>query len=294
MKKILAVTLAGILALGGAASLTACKKRTDETGPNGTVYLVPGTYLSGGATVENTLNSGARKLTDEQCGEINTENTYLCTNSKGAALPKPSSARTDSEGNAFEFNGWWTIVNATVTYYNTVPEVAETDTLFLYADWRAPLSQPKDPIIPDVGETVEPDHYMKIKHKDGTEDKITLVKAWTDVGSAENLGYKYPVELTTQAFRLAPGDTVYVYTTGLTEDKEAQLAPIHPQGCSIELAAAGDGSNDTADYLDAYAPTTFRGDPYLTYKLEEEGLYNIYIKFFTGGTSMSVYLETKV
>lgn len=293
MKKILALTLAGILTLGGAATFTACKKITDD-GPNGTVYLVPGTYLSGGETVVNTLDSGARKLTDEQCGEINTENTYLCTKSKGSSLPRPSSMRTDAEGNAFEFNGWWTIVDATVTYYSTVPKVAETETLFLYADWRAPLSQPQDPIIPDIGEVTEPDHYMVIKHADNTEDKITLRKSWADTASAETLGYKYPVELTTQAFTLTQGDKIYVYTTGLSDDKEAQIAPIHPNGCTIELSASGDKSNDTADYLDAYAPTTFRGDPYLTYKLEEAGLYNIYIKFFTGGTNMSVYLEPKV
>lgn len=215
-------------------------------------------------------------------------------NLKGSSLPKPSSARTDGEGNAFEFNGWWTIVDATVTYYNTVPAVAENDALFLYADWRAPLSQPKDPIIPDGSETVEPDHYLIIKHADETEDKITLIKSWADTASAETLGYKYPVELTTQAFTLTQGDKIYVYTTGLTEDKEAQLAPVHPNGCSIELAASGDKTNDTADYLDANAPSTFRGEPYLTYKPEEAGLYNIYIKFFTGGTSMSVYLEPKV
>lgn len=298
MKKILALTLAGILTLGGAAMLTACKKRTDD-GPNGTVYLVPGTYVSDGETVVNTLNSGARKLTDEQCGEINTENAYLCTNSKGSSLPKPSSARTDADGNVFEFNGWWTIVNATVAYYSTVPEVAETETLFLYADWRAPLSQPKDPIIPEGGEVSEHDHYMIIKHADETQDKITLVRAWADTASAEKLGYKYAAELTTQAFTLTPGDKIYVYTTGLPAEKEedankAQLAPIHPNGCTIDLSASGDMTNDTADYLSATAPTTFRGEPYLTYKAEEAGLYNIYIKFFTGGTNMSVYLEPKV
>lgn len=286
MKKFLALTIAGIISLGGVAAFSAC------SAANGTVYLVPGTYISEGGQVENTLKSGAKKLTDEQCVEINTDNTYLCTKSRGSSLPKPLSGRTDAEGNVFEFNGWWTIVDATVTYYDKVPKVATDETLFLYADWRAPLSQPKDPIIPEGGTTAEPDHYMVIKHSDGTEDKITLRKSWADTAS-ETLGYKYPVELTTQAFTLTAGDMIYVYTTGLTDDEEAQLAPIHPDGCLIELSASGDKANDTADYLDAFAPTTFRGDPYLTYKLEEAQLFNIYIKFYKGGSNMSVYLEPK-
>ena len=63
--------------------------------------------------------------------------------------PKPKSTRKDKDGNDYSFNGWWAIVDATVTYFDVVPDV--TESIYLYADWRADLSQRKDPVKPEEG-----------------------------------------------------------------------------------------------------------------------------------------------
>ena len=41
--------------------------------------------------------------------------------------------------------------------------------------WRADLSQRKDPVKPEEGDKVEPNHYMVLKHADNTEERITLL-----------------------------------------------------------------------------------------------------------------------
>ena len=113
--------------------------------------------------------------------------------------------------------------------------------------------------------------------------------------SAETLGYRYAVEIFAQGFTLNKGDVITVYTTGLDSTKEeAVVSPILPAGGSrsIQLEAKGDGSNDTKTYLDSDNGST-RRNPTLTYKLEESGVYNIYIKYFSKGSVMAVYLEPK-
>lgn len=302
MKKILALALTSILILGGSGSAVAAsaaaglapEPHTETTATErSNLYLVPGTYISGGVKVNNGISSGATKLTDEQCEAIFTENAYVCSLDAGAALPAPTSTRTDKEGNAYSFNGWWTIVDATVTYFKTVPEIAENT--FLYADWRADLSQRKDPIIPDAGEEVEPNHYMQIKHAGAAEqEKVTLHKAFTNMMNAETLGYLYPVELYVEGLELQPGDVITVYTTGLTDAEEAVISPVLDAGNNrtIQLEASGDKDNDTADYLSADAGSQ-RRNPTLTYKSEEAGVFNIYIKYFAKGSIMAVYMESK-
>ena len=214
MKKILALTLSGVFIISSAAALAACTVPEDQKPPQENLYFVPGTYVADGQKVENTLSSGATKLSEEVCAEMNTENVYRCTLPAGENLPVPTSQRKDKDDNAYTFNGWWAIVNATVTYYETVPAV--TETTFLYADWRTDLSQRKDPVIPDAGVEVEPDHYMLVKRADsGETERITLRKAYTNMTSAETLGYLYPVELYAEGFELYPGDIITVYTTGL-------------------------------------------------------------------------------
>lgn len=297
MKKILALTLTGLLAFGGAAvSAGTAKAATAETAAPQTevsasaqanLYLVPGTYALDGQTVENTISSGAQKLGEEQCAEIFTENAYLCTLSKGAALPTPLSERVDQEGNAYQFNGWWTIVDATVTYFDKVPDISETT--YLYADWRADLSQRKDPVTPDESTTVQPLHYMSVKRaKTGETETVILRVSGTDVASADTLGYDRPVQLYNGWFELSPGDIITVYTAGLGGSTEAQIAPLNVAGRSIMLESSGDGSNATANYL----TSSVADEPVLTYRKSlKTRHFRIYIKFQSAGAKMLVYME---
>ena len=112
--------------------------------------------------------------------------------------------------------------------------------------------------------------------------------------SAETLGHLYAVEIFAQGFTLNKGDVITVYTTGLTEDEEAVVSPIADANGSrsIQLEAKGDGSNDTKTYLDKFDGSK-RSNPTLTYKMDESGEYNIYIKYYGKGSVMAVYLEPK-
>ena len=294
MKKILAFATGILLTVGLAAGMTAgCKVNApDETKPaQEKLYFVPGTYVSDGQKIENTIASGATKLSDEDCAKLFTENVYRCALAAGEDLPVPVSSRTDAEGNAYSFNGWWAIVNATVTYFDSVPTV--TETTFLYADWRADLSQRKDPVTPDGYVEVEPNHYMEITRKEtGEKEKITLRSTPSDQVT-ETLGYPYSAELYAQGFDLNPGDTFIVYTTGLTNDEDAVKSPVEDKDRRryINLETSGDGANRTGDYLSAPDLTNFRTTATLTYIAEESGTFNIYIKYFAGGSIMAVYME---
>jgi len=301
MKKILALILVNILVLGGTGTIAAAA--TAEPSPETRIeaeasvqnklYLVPGTYKSAGEKKLNTIvASGTKKLSDGECEEIFTENAYVCTKAAGEKLPTPRSTRKDKEGNAYVFNGWWSIVEGTVTYFKTVPELAETT--FLYADWRADLSQRKDPIIPDEGEKAEPNHYLMLKHADGTEERVTLIRGFTNLSNAETLGYAFAAEIKIEGLDLKPGDSFMVYTTGLVKDSDkAELSPIggSNQMWTIDLEASGEKDNDTNTYLSALTSAYFTVDPVITYKYETAGTYNLYIKYFSKGSKMAVYME---
>ena len=288
MKKILALLLSSILVISCASVLAAC-----SGGPvQENLYFVPGTYVADGERVENGLPKGGTKLTDEECAEMNTENVYRCKLRAGKKMPKPTTQRKDKDDNAYTFNGWWTIVNATVTYYDRVPTV--TETTFLYADWRADLSQRKDPVIPEPGQEKVPDHYIMLTHEGEAEaERVTIRHKSTDMMSAEDLGYGYPVELYIQGLELKPGDKFTVYTKGLVDSDKAEEAPVldEKEKRSITLDASGDGSNDTADYLQVPVLSHYSVQPEITYLGTEAGLYNMYIKFYSGGSVMAVYLE---
>ena len=242
----------------------------------------------------NTITaSGVRKLTDVECNEIYNENAYICSRAKGEKLPKPKSTRKDKDGNDYSFNGWWAIVDATVTYFDVVPDV--TESIYLYADWRADLSQRKDPVKPEEGDKVEPNHYMVLKHADNTEERITLLRGFTNLSTAETLGYAFAAELKVEGLELKPGDSFMVYTTGLVKDSDkAELSPIGgaiDQMWSIDLEKSSEKENDTADYLSAETRAYYTVDPVITYVCETEGVYNLYIKYFSKGSKMAVYME---
>ncbi|MDE6411884.1 MAG: hypothetical protein K2L02_05065 [Clostridia bacterium] len=296
MKKIVALALTGLLVLSGAAvtagtsetvtAETAALQAKDGAGTQN-LYLIPGTYDLDGEKVENTISSGATKLDEEESGKIFTENAYLCTLSKGDTLPVPASERVDKDGNAYKFNGWWSIVDATVTYFDKVPDISETT--YLYADWRADLSQRKDPVTPDQSTAVQTQHYMIIKRaKTGEEETVVLRVSGTDVTQAETLGYDRPVQLYNGWFELNPGDEITVYATGLGGSDEAQLAPLDLPGRGITLENSGDGSNVTGSYL----TSSMAEKPVLTYRKSlSRRHFRIYIKFQSGGAKMFVYME---
>ncbi len=302
MKKILALILVNILVLGGAGTMVATaataepypemRAEASEAVQN-KLYLVPGTYMSAGEKKLNTIvASGMTKLTDAECAEIFTENAYVCNKATGEKLPTPRSTRKDKDGNAYVFNGWWSIVEGTVTYFKTVPELSETT--FLYADWRADLSQRKDPVIPEEGEKAEPNHYLMLKHGDGTEERVTLIRGFTNLSNAETLGYAFAAEIKIEGLDLKPGDSFMVYTTGLVKDSDkAEISPIggSNQMWTIDLEASGEKDNDTKTYLSAPTSAYYTVDPVITYKYETAGTYNLYIKYFSKGSKMAVYME---
>lgn len=299
MKKLLALTLTTILVLGGSATVSVTAATAEKSLPQvqmaateeNNLYLVPGTYISGGTKHENAISSGAQKLSKEQCGEIFTENAYLCTLSVGSALPEPSSEREDKDGNAYSFNGWWTIVDATVTYFDKVPALSETT--FLYADWRADLSQRMDPVMPEPGLVVEPNHYMLINADTENEQKIKLGHKGTEMSSAIDLGYGYATELYVMQLSLKAGDTIQIYTTGLDKDKEGpQMAPILGSDNSrvVYLDYNVEKGNYTSDYL-SKTDGTKRTPPSITVNEGVDQKFNVYIKFFDGGSLMWIYLE---
>ena len=296
MKKFLAFTLMCLLILSSAGFAMAAAVTNDEpTAPAAAeqykLYLVPGTYVSAGSKVANTISSGATKLSQEDCDAIFTDNAYLCTLDAGAALPTPTSGRVDKEGNPYTFNGWWAIVDATVTYFDKVPTLSEN--MFLYADWRADLTQRRDPIDPD-DEEAETLHYMEVKRATGETDKIILRPGSTSMPTAETLGYGYPVELSAIKFELRPGDEIKVYTIGLLPGDEPQLAPIARSSSDhreISLESSTKNGNVTANYLTATVPSYWRGECEITCTADVARYYNIYIKFFSGGTTMAIYME---
>ena len=289
MKKILALALTGILLTGvSGVAVSANASENNASSAENAVYLVPGTYLEEGIKVENVISSGAEKLSDEENLAIFTENAYLCTLAEGEELPQPSSTRTDKDGNAYSFNGWWTIVGATVTYFEAVP--ASSEKMFLYADWRADLSQRRDPVAPEEVPSVLPKHYMSVKRAStGESEIITLNIAGTDVPNAYDLGYGAPVQIYNDWFELNPGDEITVFTAGIEGSEEAVKAPVAVSGKStITLEASALESNNTADYLEK----ADSGDKVVC-KADRTAHYKIYIKFYDSGSTMTVYMQPK-
>lgn len=296
MKKLLALTLTGLLVLGGSGFAVA----TAETSPvrpdlqaditsseKSNIYLVPGTYTENGTVAENVISSGATKLTESECGEIFTDNAYICNLSAGDKLPVPQSTRKDKDGNSYSFNGWWTIVDATVTYFDTVPDTEETT--FLYADWRADLSQRKDPVITDESTAVQPEYYMSILRKETQKTEIVrLYVSGTDASSALQFGYGAPVQFYNDWFELSEGDEITVYTKGLGGSEKPCVSPIEVNGkCEITFDKSATENNDTADYLERTGDTT------VTYTASETKHFRIYVKFYDEGATMTVYMQPK-
>ncbi len=291
MKRILAVAITSIILACGAGvyvSSNASDESSAQTRENAKIYLVPGTYSSDGAKVENTVPSGADKLENTECEKIFTENAYVCTLAAGESLPLPLSERKDKDGIAFSFNGWWTIVDATVTYFEKVPEVSEPT--FLYADWRAALSQSMDPVEPDESPSALPKHYMSIKRAATGESEIVALNiAGTNVPNAFDLGYGAPVQIYNDWFELAPNDEITVFTVGIKSSDELVQAPVLINGKStITLEKSAEENNDTADYLENVSSANK-----VVCTANNAAHYRIYIKFYDMGGTMTIYMQPK-
>ncbi len=287
--RIITMGLAAALTLGMTAGNVAIAE-TSET-DTAKLYLVPGEYAA--------VETGATKLTDEQCKEIFTPNAYLCEVGAGEKLPV---ATTEREG--YTFNGWWGIEDATVTYYETVPSIEKTT--FLYADFRTALSQPRDPIVPDEGAVQEYEHYMEITRAvTGEKERIPLFVSGTDVPNAEQAGYGGPVQFYNEWFLLQPGDEMRVYVSNVY-GSEAALAP-QMRNTQRKVTLEAGTTNSTGNWLkcgtDSDDPEfsgdyalSIHGEPRMNYvgkRATEEHHFRIYIKFYDNGGTMTVYMESQ-
>lgn len=285
MKKILTLILTGALVLGGGAALTppTAAQAADSvaavaaTETQAAVYLVPGE----GGSVAN-----AAKLSDGERQALFLETDAYLAGNAGAALPAATTTRTGADGAVLAFNGWWTIVDATVTYYETVPEVKEPT--FLYADFRADLSQRKDPVNPPADAEVAVEHYLKIHRAATDKDEIVgLFVSATDVPNAVQAGYGGPVQFYNEWFELAPGDTMEVYVSGVYAPA-AGGPKIAPQERNFKLGVdlEYNSVNRTGDYLTQDGVVTrYRCKASATH------IYRIYIKFYDAGGWMTIYME---
>ena len=121
--KILSLALSATLAIGMTTGLAftasalggneAVPAPVAETKAQAQVYLVPGE----GNSLEGT------PLSAEETAALHMEGSVYKAGAAGTQLPTPTTTKTDKNNTPFTFNGWWTVVDATVTYFETVPEV---------------------------------------------------------------------------------------------------------------------------------------------------------------------------
>ena len=307
MKKFITIALSALFVFGMAATgVTLNAKATAESTPAAqaeiaTVYLVPGNYKDvNGDTVYNTLTSGATKLTDDESAAIHTPNAYKCTLSAGDELPEPATTKT-----GVTFNGWWTIEDANVVYHETLPVANET--LFLYADWRAELSQPSKPIIPDESVEQEYPHYMEVKRAaTGRTEKIQLFVSGTDVPNAVQAGYGGPVQFYNEWFQLSEGDEIKFYVSNVF-GKLPTLAPqnvANTRKITLEISGAGNPDKSTPSSIKCLIngeipdwafsgdySSPLNGEPMVRCVRKDTNNFRVYIKFYDNGGTMTIYME---
>lgn len=297
--KILSLALASTLALGvGGTAIAEISDATNEE--TAKIYLVAGSYTDAatGESVGYEVTEKATKLTAAQCDDIHASNTYLFDGKVGDSLPMPS---TEREG--YTFNGWWGIKDATITYYDTAPQL--TQDLYLYADFRAELSQHKDPIVPIENEQQDYLHYLEITRAEtGKTEKIQLFVSGTDVPNAVQAGYGGPVQFYNEWFTLQPGDMVRVYVSNVY-GAEPTLAPQYRSAKKVTMESGwlfqqtdvADNNDFSGDYANS-----IHGEPRMLYTGRQnksstaepqEHHFRIYIKFYDNGGTMTVYAENQ-
>lgn len=278
-----------------------------ETKGAAQVYLVPGE----GNSLEGT------KLAEDELSALHMEGDVYRAGATGTQLPTPATTKTDRTGASFVFNGWWTIVDASVTYYTTVPEVEENT--YLYADFRAALSQPQGPVNPsNSAGTSTPQHYMLVtRAATGKQEMIPLHVSGTEVSNAVQAGYGKPVQWYNEWFVMEPGDTVSYWFSGVygTQPMYGPRPRHTPVSCDILLNASGQygqtGSymqyvNDDYDANDEthsgrghqsryfFNANAADEPPTLSYTgplATQPYIFRIYIQFYDEGGHMTLYME---
>ncbi len=266
-----------------------------ETKAEAQVYLVPGE----GNSLEGT------KLTAGELSALHLEGDVYKAGAVGSQLPTPTTTKKDKSNNPFTFNGWWTIVDATVTYYTTVPAVEE-DT-YLYADFRAALSQHRDPVAPSAsGGQVSYANYMKVTRAEtDTIEYIPLYVSGSDVPNAVQAGYGKPVQWYNEWFTLAPGDLISFYVSGVYGSQPV-AAPRVAGGmnqCQLTMESSGqygmtamylqpvNGDYGTTTFFDAYSKNEAPVMSYTGSYAKREHTFRCYIKFYNEGGTMTLYME---
>ena len=296
MKKILILGMAALLGLTcvGGLSATAAAEGTNETEKTAQVYLVPGSYYDeDGAKQQNTVEN-ATALSEDECSALHMEGNVYKAGEKGSVLPK---AQTENYG--IVFNGWWYIVDAEIVYTDTVPAVTE-DT-YLYADFRADLSQHQDPVAPKGEVKQEYKHYLLITHTDGTSEKVQLYVSGTDYADMDDAGYGAPVQFFNEYFTLKKGDLIQVFITGIIEDDKPTNMPSNKKSglTFANVAFETSGKSSTQSYISNYnAKDDGSGyadveNPTLKYLGNSSCNFRVYIKFSSQGARMNLYLEPK-
>ena len=299
MKKIITVAMATMLSAacvtGIAVSASAASGApTAPAAETAQVYLVPGTWYDTEerVTKSNTVG-GATALTSAQKQALHLEdeiNVYQA-GAAGTQLPKPATEKTDAEGKPFVFQGWWYIEDATVTYTETVPEV--TSTLYLYADFRAEVSQRHDPVAPPEQVGAVDKNFMEVMHDDGTTEYIPLLVSGSDSSNVN-------VQFFNEYFELRRNDRISVYLTDISEggDEEPTCYP-KPYGTSgsfySTLESNGAGTNRSSDYLcEDTEATKERGKLTFAFMSTESMTFRVYFKIAsTTGNGLNVYIEPK-
>ena len=317
MKKLLSIAMATALAVTCTAGIAVGTAVAKEATPapaaeTAQVYLVPGSWYDAAAkeTKYNTV-AGLTALTAEEKAALNLEegpNVYKA-GAAGTELPAPATEHTDAQGAPFVFQGWWYIEKATVTYTETVPSVKED--LYLYADFRAALSQRHEPAAPTEQVGGGEKNFMLITHEDDTQDIVPLLVSGTDAWAVDDMGYGTPVQFFNEYFTLRKNDRIKVYLTNIDPeegDKEPVAYPKPLVGPSYKYfpnMLEASGSNRTSNYLfaDSYgldgSGVVEDGEEFeMAYIQQVTMTFRIYIKVNYGSSStksgqLSVYIERK-
>lgn len=316
MKKLLSIAMATALAVtctaGIAAGTAAAEVTPAPAAETAQVYLVPGSWYDAAAktTKYNTVE-GATALSADEKTALHLEaapNVYKA-GAAGTTLPTPATTHTDAEGEPFVFQGWWYIEDATVTYTETVPSVKED--LYLYADFRAALSQRHEPAAPTEQGGGGEKNFMLVTHEDDTTDVVPLLVSGTDAWAVDDMGYGTPVQFFNEYFTLRKNDRIKVYLTNVDPengDAEPVAYPkllVGPSYKYFPNALEASGSNRTSNYLFADSHgldgsgVVEDGEEFeMAYIPQETMTFRIYIKvnFASSSTKsgqLSVYIERK-
>ena len=246
------------------------------------VYLMPGSYYAEGEKVWNTVE-GLTALSATDRDALHLEGNVYKAGGEGSTLPEAKTTREN-----VTFNGWWYIKDAVVTYTEVVPEVKATT--YLYADFRADLSQHRDPVEPS-GKNNDVESYMEIyRSATGKTEKVVLFVSGTDVPNAVGSStYGGPVQFYNEWFTVSPGDVITIYVSGVygALTSGAQKAPQLRNGKQETQLESNAGVNYTTSWLQSNGTDkqSFRCCADATHP------YRIYIKFYDNGGTMTIYME---